>query len=254
MQVVMCSVIILYRPGHDWPLIIGSNRDEMTDRTWQPPARHWEDHPQVVAGLDELAGGTWLGLNDDTVVSLLLNKINTLGPKEGFRSRGELPLEALDHADAESAVEAFLHLEINSYRSFNMVIADPNKAFWLCLVPKNIKVHAIEPGISMITALELNDPKSPRIQTYLPQFCAAEVPNPETDNWAEWQSLLASKVYDPEHGPSGAMNIDHGNGFGTVSSSLIALPAPAKFETQPKWLTTNGRPGDMPYQPVDLGS
>ena len=50
-----------------------------------------------------LAGGTWLGLNDDGVIAGLLNRINTLGPKEGFRSRGELPLEALDHAEAKTA-------------------------------------------------------------------------------------------------------------------------------------------------------
>lgn len=250
----MCSVIILYRPDHDWPLIIGSNRDEKEDRPWQAPARHWEGHPHVVAGLDELAGGTWLGLNDDGVVAGLLNRINTLGPKEGFRSRGELPLEALDHAEADTAVEALTHLETNSYRSFNMVIADRNKAFWLCSMPGNLKAHAIEPGVSMITALDLNDPESPRTQMYLSQFRAADTPNPETGDWAAWGNLLASKHYDLEFGPGGAMNVDHGNGFGTVSSSLIALPASAKFETQPKWLVAKGRPGDMPYEPVDLSS
>ncbi|MBT7485924.1 MAG: hypothetical protein HN673_06110, partial [Rhodospirillales bacterium] len=59
----MCTVVILYRPSHDWPVIIGSNRDEMADRPWQPPARHWDDRAHVVAGRDALAGGTWLGLN-----------------------------------------------------------------------------------------------------------------------------------------------------------------------------------------------
>jgi hypothetical protein len=226
----------------------------MADRPWQPPARHWEDHPHVVAGLDELAGGTWLGLNDDGVIAGLLNRINTLGPKEGFRSRGELPLEALDHAEAKTAAEALTHLETNSYRPFNMVIADHKKAFWLCSTPENIEAHSIEPGISMITARDLNDPESPRTQMYLPQFRAAEAPNPEIDDWSAWQTLLANKEYDPEFGPGGAMNVDHGKGFRTVSSSLIALPAPAKFQTHPKWLVAKGPPDNMPYEPVDLGS
>ncbi|HEY7688883.1 MAG TPA: NRDE family protein, partial [Dongiaceae bacterium] len=59
----MCTLVILFRPGHDWPVIVGANRDEMADRPWAPPARHWPDRPQVVAGLDKLAGGSWLGVN-----------------------------------------------------------------------------------------------------------------------------------------------------------------------------------------------
>ena len=96
----MCSVIILRRPDAAWPLVLGANRDEMADRPWLPPARHWPDRPNVVAGLDELAGGTWLGLNDEGLVAAILNRPGTLGPEQGKRSRGELVLEALDHADA----------------------------------------------------------------------------------------------------------------------------------------------------------
>src|ERR1700685_676462 len=56
----MCTLILLRRPGHDWPVIVGANRDEMKARPWRPPGRHWPDRPEVVAGLDELAGGSWL--------------------------------------------------------------------------------------------------------------------------------------------------------------------------------------------------
>jgi len=226
----------------------------MADRPWLPPARHWDDHAHVVAGRDELAGGTWLGMNDDGVVAGLLNRINTLGPMEGFRSRGELPLEALEHAEASEAADALTHLETASYRSFNMIIADRAKAYWLCALPGNIEAHAIEPGLSMLTARDLNDPSSPRTGMYLPQFSAAEIPDPDTGDWTAWKGLLADKRYDPNSGPGGAMNVDHGGGFGTVSSSLIALPSPEKFETKPLWLIAKGRPGEVPYEPVDLGT
>ncbi|MBT3810853.1 MAG: hypothetical protein HOF99_15230, partial [Rhodospirillaceae bacterium] len=63
----MCTLVILRRPGHSWPLLIAANRDEMIDRAWQSPARHWPDREDVVGGLDELAGGTWLALNDNGV-------------------------------------------------------------------------------------------------------------------------------------------------------------------------------------------
>jgi uncharacterized protein with NRDE domain len=53
----LCSIVILRRPGHDWPVVVGANRDEMADRPWLAPGRHWPDRPNVVAGLDKLAGG-----------------------------------------------------------------------------------------------------------------------------------------------------------------------------------------------------
>ena len=76
----MCTLVILRRPGHDWPVLIAANRDENAERPWRPPARHWPDRPEVVAGMDELAGGTWLGLNDHGVVAGILNRPDSLGP------------------------------------------------------------------------------------------------------------------------------------------------------------------------------
>jgi len=39
----MCTLVILRRPGNEWPVIIASNRDEMIDRPWLSPARHWPE-------------------------------------------------------------------------------------------------------------------------------------------------------------------------------------------------------------------
>ena len=102
----MCTVVILRRPGHDWPLILATNRDEMTDLPWRSPGRHWPDRAEVTAGRDELAGGTWLGLNDWGVIAGVLNRPGSLGPDRWLRSRGELPLAALDHAEAGAAAAA----------------------------------------------------------------------------------------------------------------------------------------------------
>ena len=45
----MCTLVILRRPEHRWPIIIGANRDEMIGRPALAPARHWPDRPDVVA-------------------------------------------------------------------------------------------------------------------------------------------------------------------------------------------------------------
>lgn len=255
----MCTVVILRRPDHPWPLVIGANRDESRSRPWRAPGRHWPDRPHVVAGLDELAGGSWLGVNDDGVVAGVLNRPSSLGPADGLRSRGELPLEALDHAEARVAASALAGLETHSYRTFNMVVADARQALWLRSVGGEgtyaegapVQVAVIPPGISMLTAFDLNDPESPRVRFHRPRFEAAPAPDPESDDWFAWETLLASRDAEPGAGPSGAMNIGKG-GFGTISSSLIALPAPGRTETDAVWRFAAGQPGDAPWLPVDL--
>jgi hypothetical protein len=180
----MCSVIVLYRPGHNWPLLWASNRDEMADRPWSPPARHWPDRTEVVAGRDELAGGTWLGINEAGVVAGVLNRRNTLGPQPGKRSRGELVLDALDFADAADAVAM------------------------------------------------LNEPR----------WKDAKAPDPDTGDWSAWQELLCDRGHDPAGTVFDAMSIVSNTGFGTVSSSLIALPAPQFATRRPVWKFIGGRP------------
>ena len=127
----MCTLVMLRRPEARWPLIIAANRDELSTRPWQAPARHWPDRLDVVAGRDMTAGGSWFGVNDDGLAAAILNRPGTLGPADGKRSRGELVLEALDHAEAKSAAEALVDLDPDAYRPFNLVIADRYDAFWL---------------------------------------------------------------------------------------------------------------------------
>ncbi|CCQ72897.1 NRDE family protein [Magnetospira sp. QH-2] len=242
----MCSVIILRRPGHAWPLMLASNRDEMAGRPWRPPERHWDDHPHVRAGLDEKAGGTWLGLNDDGVIAGVLNRVGTLGPKEGFRSRGELPMEALSHGAATEAAEALRHLSPTAYRPFNMVLADAFSAYWMKSDGHKIDVAAIPDGFSMLTAHDLNDTAaSGRQRLHLPRFRSAPVPEPEGD-WFVWQALMASR--DGET-PRDGLCVVTDTGFGTSSSSLMALPLPPS-DKKPVWLFCGGRPGEADYRPV----
>ena len=196
--------------------MLAANRDELASRPARPPARHWPDRAEVVAGLDVQAGGSWLGINDHGVVAGVLNRTGTLGPAAGKRSRGELVLEALDHADAAAAAHALSDLDPDAYRPFNLVIADNRDAFWLrhagrlpgfafrtatgpgarsrpisCRAPRSAappgrprsNAHAIPAGVSMITAHDLNDLASPRIRRYLPRFRALRRRTRPSDDW-----------------------------------------------------------------------
>ena len=257
----MCSVILLRRPDAAWPLVVGANRDEMAGRPWQPPARHWADRPNVVAGLDELAGGSWLGLNDEGLVAGVLNRHGTLGPETGKRSRGELVLDALDHADAGEAARALADLDTRAYRPFNLLVAD-NRDAWLIVhrgdSPRHRpEVTAIPPGVHMITAHDLDDGRDPRIALYRPLFAQALPPATDADpadafTWGGWPELLGSRIWEGDSGERGAMDIRLPTGFGTVSSALIALPAVERPDLKPLWHFAPGRPHQTPYASVSL--
>ena len=249
----MCTVVILRRPGSNWPVLIGANRDEMSDRTARPPARHWDDRDNVVAGQDELAGGTWLALNDDRVVAAILNRRDSLGPDPDKRSRGELPLEACDHAEAREATRALALLEPSSYRSFNMVVADTREAFWIKSDGHFIMTAPIPDGLSMITSHDLNSTvNSSRIRFHLNRCRRAPDPKPEANNWDVWKILLSSRETEPGASFRGAMNVDTDYGFCTVSSSLIALPNADRIGVLPQWHYCPGRPDTTPYTTVTL--
>ena len=243
----MCTLIILRRPGHAWPALVAANRDEMAGRPWRAPARHWADREDVTAGLDLEAGGSWLGMNDAGVVAGVLNRPGALGPQAGKRSRGELVLEALDHADAAAAAAALRRIDGRAYRPSNLAIADNREAWWLKLGEGGgaVERRPIGEGLSMLTSRDLNDPACPRMARQLPRLRAAPAPDPGAGDWGAWKALLAETEPEGE-----ALAIRAAGGFGTVSSSLIALPAAGRAGAAPVWLFAAGLPGRAPWRPL----
>ncbi len=242
----MCTVLLLIRPGHAWPLVLAANRDERLDRAWDPPAAWWPGQPGVVAGRDRTAGGTWLGVNRHGVVAAVLNRRGSLGPAPGKRSRGELPLLALAEPTAGQAAQAIAALDDGQWRSFNMVLADAAGAIFLRgLGHGRPQLQPLAPGLHMVTAHDPDDLDSPRVARHLPRFAAAAPPDP-VQGWSAWQELLSD-----QQGIAGAqLNVVRRGGFGTVCSSLMALPAAGP----PVWLFAAGPPHDTPFRPVDLGA
>ncbi len=210
--------------------------------------------------MDVLAGGAWLGLNDFGLIAGVLNRRGSLGPHPDKRSRGELPLEALDHAEAVEAAKALAQIEPASYRPFNLVIADRGHAFCLRSVEGDgkksnhhgVEIKEIPPGLSMVTAYDMNDLDCPRIRMYLPQFKALDPPEPAKGDFSSWQTLMKSRLSDAGAGPEGAMNVVTENGFCTVSSSFIALQDTKRADSKPIWLHTSANPAQTPYETISL--
>jgi hypothetical protein len=252
----MCTLVILRRPEHPWPVIIGANRDEMIDRPAKSPGRHWPDRIEVVAGLDLLAGGSWLGINDWGVAAAVLNRTGSLGPAAGLRSRGELVLEALDHADAVDAATALSYLDPASYRSFNLIVADNRDGFWVRHTGRGrIEARPLADGLSVIAAGDVDELTVPRLALARPRFLAAPPPDPDRgdddDAWVAWQGLLGDDTAPPG-APYAAMRFRTASGFATVSSALIALPAAPSPERPLVFRYAGWLPQPSPWRNVEV--
>lgn len=243
----MCTVILLRRPDHRWPLLVAANRDERLDRAWDPPAAWWPGQPGLLAGRDRTAGGTWMALGASGVLAAILNRPGSLGPEPGKRSRGEIPLMLAAASSAEDAARIATTLPAAEWRPFNLVIADRHAALFLRGRghgrPECMPIPA---GISMVTAHDPNDPTSPRTRRHLPRFRAAPPPDPDAQDWSAWETLLACSDHDPAIGRAETLNVPPDNGFGTVCSSLMA------FGPGTIWRFCPAPPGTAPYMPLRL--
>ena len=91
----MCLLVLAHRVHARYPFILASNRDEFLERPTEP-AHFWADRPELLAGRDVRAGGTWLGITRTGRFAILTNHRDTRKPKVQGRSRGLLMLDALD--------------------------------------------------------------------------------------------------------------------------------------------------------------
>ena len=180
-----------------------------------------------------------MAINGFGVVAAVLNRPGTLGPAAGKRSRGSLPLMALDHPTAAIAAAALTRLDAGLWRGFNMVLADRTGAWFVKGVgygrPSATQLPA---AVSMVTAYDPNDIDSPRTAFHLPRFQAAE------PTWDAWRPLLSSRAGQAAE----QLNVSPRSGFGTVCSSFVTLPAAGA----PAWLFAAGPPHDAPFLPVTL--
>ena len=125
----VCLLIALSGVVPGVPLLIAANRDEMYQRPTDPITVLRAAHPRVLGGRDELAGGTWLAVNEHGVVAGLTNQ--PTGERDpAKRSRGELPLAFTAYPDAKTAVtEVCARLDPAAYNPCWMLVGDRHALF-----------------------------------------------------------------------------------------------------------------------------
>lgn len=119
----MCLVLVVWRVHPLYPCLVAANRDEFHAR---PTARAewWPDHPQILAGRDLEAGGTWLGVTRTGRFAALTNYRDPEQRRAGVPSRGALVASMLE--SGASVAEGLTHLRAvgGDYNAFNLIFSD----------------------------------------------------------------------------------------------------------------------------------
>ncbi len=114
----MCILAIQYRLVPDSPILVAANREEFYDRPSQSPSIQ-SGKPRILCGIDQQAGGTWLGVNQNGLFVACCNRIKSM-PTIAPRSRGVLCRELLRASSARQAVDqAMDELTTGKYRWMN---------------------------------------------------------------------------------------------------------------------------------------
>ena len=221
----MCTSIIFINRSSKWPVIIGSNRDERLNREWKFPARHWfNKYSNIIAGKDEKKGGSWIGVNDSNLVSLIHNRKTKKLKKS--TSRGNIILDVLKHTEINSSLNYIKKINRLKYNNFNLLISNSKKTFWIKhdLDNEKLYIEELREGLSILTENELNNTNDKKINYYLDRFSKIETPNPTKNNWKEWKKTLTYQNDKNIDNHKNICLINKAFNYGTKSSSLIAIP------------------------------
>ena len=234
----MCLLAVLYRLVPESPILVAANREEFYDRPSQTPSIQ-SGKPRVLCGMDQRAGGTWLGVNQH---GMFVGVSARRGPTDGFgaRSRGLIAREILRCGSARKGVDkAMEELATHRYEHHNLIVCD-SESGWVIHAGHDPEVVALEEGLNIISNQNLNDPQDDRVKLAHRLLTLQMLDSPVKF------LAVASKVFARAPTPAGRPTmVMRGADYGTVSSTLIALsprPRDAIFQF------AAGSPDEVKYE------
>ncbi len=226
----MCTVLLRFAPGTNWPVLLGAIRDEFADRAWDPPGSHWSaPWAGLLGGRDRTAGGTWLAVDPSArrpAVAALLNGARRPTLARGTRpTRGTLALDALvsgGPADAHA---------VTDHDGFHLLLATLERIELWSWDGQTLEHRALPPGDHIIVNLGVDTHADPLVPHFEPLLAA--LPSPRLDPgsssweaWEPWTDLLRGDGLDPAD-PRALLvrkEID-GRTYRSTSATLVGLSA-----------------------------
>src|SRR5690349_15599808 len=157
----MCLPAVAWQAPPRYPLLLAGNRDERHARA-TVAAGFWEEAPEVLAGRDLEAGGTWLGVTAAGRYAVVTNYREGLKPTKARRSRGAL---TADFLKSKITPEAYLHLiqsTAGEYGGFSLVVGDRD-SLWYFANRGGAAPAPVAPGVHALSNHLLDTPW-PKVQ------------------------------------------------------------------------------------------
>jgi hypothetical protein len=212
----MCLLAIQYKLVPESPILVAANREEFYDRTSQVPSIQ-SGKPRVLCGIDDQAGGTWLGVNQHGLFVAACNRTKVLPPLSP-RSRGVLCRELLRANSSRHGVDmAMEELSTGKYDGVNFVIAD-GETGWVVHGGEEVEVVELDEGLSIVSNGDVNDPHDERVRMAKRLLTLQLLDSPVKF------LAVASKVFARSPSTEGRPSmVLRGPEKGTVSSTLLSL-------------------------------
>lgn len=244
----MCLILLAWRSHPDYPLVVAANRDEFFSRP-TAPAAFWPESPQVLAGRDLEAGGTWLGVTRTGRFAALTNFRDPARNRVGAPSRGELVSRFLTGSLTPSAYLDMLESCSDRYNGFNLLFGDPAGLWYFSncgggerqLGPGvyGLSNHLLDtpwPKVArgksaLNTALRALPEEKPLFDLLHDDSVAPDEVLPRTGVSLEWERLLSAAFISSP-------------GYGTRSATVLLADAAGNVRFVEKGFLPDARPGD----------
>ena len=125
----MCLILVAWKVHAAFPLVVAANRDELHARA-ASLAAFWPDYPEILAGRDLQAKGTWLGVARSGRFASVTNYKGGHDPSAA-ESRGALVTGFLLGSSSPESFISEVSQKKNSYSGFNLLVADQEELWWL---------------------------------------------------------------------------------------------------------------------------
>ena len=134
----MCLILFAVNSHPDYKLLVAANRDEFYERPTRK-AEFWKDHPQILAGRDLVAEGTWMGVNTAGKLSMITNYRDLSNLKAEAPSRGKLVSDFLIGSSSPKDYLSKLNKVRDVYNGYNLLIGSVDDLWYYSNVEGKIK-------------------------------------------------------------------------------------------------------------------
>jgi uncharacterized protein with NRDE domain len=139
----------------DYPLVVAANRDEFFARP-TAPAAFWQDAPQVLAGRDLDAGGTWMGITRNGRFAALTNFRDPAQNRSAAPSRGGLVKDFLCGEQQPEDYLAHIATSGRECNGYNLLVSDGAALWWSSNMGG--AARALQPGVYGVSNHLLDTP------------------------------------------------------------------------------------------------